>query len=202
MSEIAITVKPTLLCNMRCLHCFNGNKFNSSTVINIDKVKVLFRKASEEYTTIRITFHGGEPTLAGIEFYKTLFEYQHFLSREYCVKFRNFFTTNGLSLNEEFIDLLIANDVLINISFDGPYNNILRQKGEKVLNNIKLIQKKHGRIICFCTLSKGSYNHLQEIYNWFIKNELNFRTFLMYINTGFMIKHVILDILHLKSFHL
>ncbi len=74
MSEIAITVKPTLLCNMRCKHCFNGNKLNNSTVINIEKVKKLFLKASEEYSIIKVTFHGGEPTLAGIEFYKILFE--------------------------------------------------------------------------------------------------------------------------------
>lgn len=176
MSEIAITVKPTLSCNMRCKHCFNGEMLNSSTVINIDKVKLLFERASEEYEIIKITFHGGEPTLAGIEFYKILFDYQHLLSQKHHVRFRNLFTTNGLLLNEEFIDLLIENDVLINVSFDGPYNNILRQNGEKVLDNIKMIQKKCGRIRCYCTLSKESYNHLQEIYDWFVINKLDFKT--------------------------
>ena len=176
MSEIAITIKPTLLCNMRCLHCFNGEKLNKSNVIDVDKVKILFKKASQEYDTIKVTFHGGEPTLAGIDFYRAIFDYQQELMKESGINFRNFFTTNGLLLNEEFIDLLIANDVLVNVSFDGPFNNVLRQNGSKVLENIRLIQRKNGRIRCFCTLSKDSYSHLQEIYDWFLKNDLDFKT--------------------------
>lgn len=176
MSEIAITVKPTLSCNMRCHHCFNGEKLNGSSIIDVKKVKLLFEKASKEYDTIKVTFHGGEPTLAGIAFYRDIFNCQHVLQKEHGVKFRNFFTTNGLLLDEEFVDLLIENDVLINVSYDGPYNYVLRQRGDKVLENIKLIQKKHGRIRCFCTLSKESYEHLQEIYEWFIENDLDFKT--------------------------
>ena len=176
MSEIAITVKPTLLCNMRCRHCFNGDKLNGSDVINVDKVKILFKKASQEYDSIKVVFHGGEPTLAGIEFYHEIFAYQQELIKERNIKFRNFITTNGLLLNDEFIDLLIANDVLMNVSFDGPYNSVLRPNGDKVLENIKLIQRKRGRIRCFCTLSKDSYSHLQETYDWFVKNELDFKT--------------------------
>ncbi len=176
MGEIGITIKPTLSCNMRCKHCFNGEMLNKEGIIPVERVILLLEKASMEYETIKITFHGGEPTLAGIEFYRKIFDFQYKKHKEDGTVFRNFFTTNGLLLNDEFIDLLIANDTLINVSFDGPYNYVLRQHSEKVLENIKLIQEKKGKLRCYCTLSKNSYLHLREIYNWFKENKINFKT--------------------------
>ncbi len=176
MGEIGITVKPTLSCNMRCKHCFNGEKMSQSGIISVERVILLLQKASIEYDTIKITFHGGEPTLAGIDFYRAIFDFQHRKHKEDGTVFRNFFTTNGLLLNEEFIDLLIENGTLINVSFDGPYNSVLRQYTEKVLENIKLIQKKKGKLRCYCTLSKESYSNLHEIYYWFKSQGIDFKT--------------------------
>ena len=176
MREIGITVKPTLSCNMRCKHCFNGEKMRQSGVIPVERVILLLQKASIEYDIIKITFHGGEPTLAGIDFYKAIFDFQRRKNKEDGTVFRNFFTTNGLLLNEKFIDLLIENETLINVSFDGPYNSVLRQYTDKVFENIKLIQKKKGRLRCYCTLSKDSYSNLGEIYNWFKMQNIDFKT--------------------------
>lgn len=176
MKEIAITIKPTLSCNMKCRHCFNGKNLNCSDIIDVRKVLALLEKASMEYDSVKVTFHGGEPTLAGIDFYKKIFEKQNQLITKNNTIFRNFFTTNGLLLNEEFINILIENNVLINVSYDGPYNNILRQNSDTVLKNIKMIQRKNGKIRCFCTLSKESFSHLLEIYNWFNQNHLDFKT--------------------------
>ncbi|MEE1282958.1 MAG: radical SAM protein [Acutalibacteraceae bacterium] len=176
MVEIAITIKPTLSCNMKCRHCFNGEKLNKSGVVDIEIVKNLLMKASQEYESVKVTFHGGEPTLAGMDFYREVFECQHEVSRREGTTFRNFFTTNGLLLDDKFIDLLIENNTLINVSFDGPYNDILRSNTDRVLENIKMIKEKNGRIRCFCTLSKDSVEHLDEIYDWFIENNLDFKT--------------------------
>lgn len=74
------------------------------------------------------------------------------------------------------IDLLIKNNVLINVSYDGPYNSVLRQNSDKVLENIMKIKSKNGKLRCFCTLSKDSYEHLYEIYDWFKKNKIDFKT--------------------------
>lgn len=176
MGEIGITVKPTLSCNMRCKHCFNGEKLNKSGVISAERVILLLQKASKEYDTIKITFHGGEPTLAGIDFYRKIFDFQQLQHKEEGTVFRNFFTTNGLLLNEEFIDLLIQNGTLINVSFDGPYNFVLRQNSDRVFENIKLIQKKQGKLRCYCTLSKDSFEHLVDIYEWFKIQGIDFKT--------------------------
>jgi len=175
MKELAITIKPTMACNMKCRHCFNADKFRDSGIIDVNTILVLFEKVAKEYPSIKVTFHGGEPTLAGLDFYEKIFAFQQHLTRKGTI-FRNFFTTNGLLLSEGFIKLLIQNDSLINVSFDGPCNDILRSNTSTVLEHIRLIKKLKGRVRCYCTLSRGSYLRLKEIYDWFKHEGIDFKT--------------------------
>lgn len=174
--KIDITIKPTMGCNMKCKHCFNGDTFAHSVMLDVNTALAFVVKASKEYKRVKIVFHGGEPSLAGIEFYKTFFDGINLLKENYGTEFNTFFTTNGLLLTDSFIDLLNANDVFINISFDGPYNDILRQNTKKVQETIFKIRDKGGDFRCFCVLSKHSVPHLKEIYDWFKNNRLNFKT--------------------------
>ena len=131
--------------------------------------------ACMEYANIKVTFHGGEPTLAGYGFYKAFFRAQQELVCKYQVNIKNIITTNGLLLTNELIDLFKENSVQICISYDGPYNSILRQHSEKVLSNILLAKSKGADLKCYCTLSKYSVNYLDEIYYWFRDNFINFK---------------------------
>ncbi len=174
--KIALTIKPTLSCNMRCRHCFNGDDLNTSELINTDTVHNFLEIAAKQYNDVKVTFHGGEPTLAGFEFYKGVFQFQHYLADKYGTVFSNNFTTNGLILDDRMIELLIENNVLINISFDGPFNHVLRQNSDAVYSNICNAQKKGARIRIFCTISSESYADLLQIYNWFNDRNLDFKT--------------------------
>lgn len=173
--EIALTIKPTMSCNMRCKHCFNGDELNSSDILEVERACHFIESACKEYQDVKVTFHGGEPTLAGIDFYKTVFDFQHKMIEKYNVSFSNNFTTNAILLDDELIELLIKNKALINISFDGPYNEVLRQNGKIVYSKIVRVKEKGGRVRAFCTISKGSYKHLLEIYNWFNEREIDFK---------------------------
>ncbi len=174
--KIDLTIKPTMGCNMKCKHCFNGDAFVPTDMLEVDTALALVEKACREYKTVKVVFHGGEPSLAGIGFYNRFFDMLPIYKERYGTMFNILFTTNGLLLNDEFIDLLNANNVLINVSFDGPYNHLLRQQSQKVQDTIFKIRDKGGRFRCFCTLSKESVPHLQEIYDWFKKNDLHFKT--------------------------
>ena len=124
--EIALTIKPTMNCNMRCRHCFNGDDLNSSGLLDIEKAFWFIEAACKEYQDVKVTFHGGEPTLAGLDYYKRIYAFQGQMREKYKVSFSNNYTTNAVLLNDELIDCLISNNALINISFDGPYNDYLR----------------------------------------------------------------------------
>jgi sulfatase maturation enzyme AslB (radical SAM superfamily) len=174
--KIDLTIKPTMACNMKCKHCFNGDAFVSSNKLDINTAIEFTKKACKEYKNIKIVFHGGEPTLAGYDFFKLYFDSLTIFKEEYGTIFNIHFTTNGLLLDDKFIDLLNTNNVLINVSFDGPYNDLLRCHSEKVKDIVFKIRDKGGNFRCFCTLSKGSVPNLMEIYDWFKNNNLNFKT--------------------------
>ena len=173
--EIALTIKPTMNCNMRCRHCFNGDDLNSSGLLNVEKVYWFIESACREFQDVKITFHGGEPTLAGIDYYKKIFDFQEMMKKQYNVVFSNNFTTNGVLLNDELIDLLISHNTLINISFDGPYNDLLRGYSELVYQRICSVKEKGGHVRAFCTVSRGSYEHLLDIYKWFNDKIIDFK---------------------------
>ena len=172
--EIALTIKPLMSCNMRCRHCFNGDDLNISNILPVETACRFLEIARKDYDKIKVTFHGGEPTLASIDFYKTFYALEHEM-HEHGATFYNFFTTNGYKLSEELAYLLISNNAMINVSFDGPYNHVLRTHTETVYRNIMMLQEKGARLRIFCTVCEESYRHLEEIYEWFRARELDFK---------------------------
>lgn len=172
---IALTIKPTMSCNMRCRHCFNGNALNTPEFLPVQTACRFLELAARDFPEIKVTFHGGEPSLAGYEFYREFYELEQRLSKEKNTLFSNLFTTNGLDLNEQLMDLLIMHDTLINISFDGPCNDVLRSNTEAVWRNICKLREKNARMRIFCTIAAPSYPHLEEIYNWFRERSLDFK---------------------------
>ena len=57
--QIDITIKPTMACNMKCKHCFNGDAFVSNDKLDVTKACILMEKACKEYKKVKLTFHGG-----------------------------------------------------------------------------------------------------------------------------------------------
>ncbi len=173
--EIALTIKPTMNCNMRCRHCFNGDDLNYPGFADFQTVCRFVEITAKNCRIIKLTFHGGEPTLAGENFYRDFYEFENRLTTEKGTKFLNRFTTNGKLLSENLADILIANNTLINVSFDGPFNSFLRDDTESVYEKITMLKSKKARLRIFCTLSSVSLGHLQEVYEWFKREELDFK---------------------------
>ncbi len=173
--SISLTIKPTNLCNFRCKHCFNGEHLYDKELLPIEVACKALELVSKKYNTIKITFHGGEPTLVGKEYYEALFAYEKELKKKYNVTFHHIFQTNGFLLNEEFIDILISEKALISISFDGLHNDILRSNTKTVYDVIKLVQSKNGRLRVFCVETAKSISDLQETYKWFKSNNIDYK---------------------------
>ncbi len=173
--SISITIKPTNSCNFRCKHCFNGDNIKDKEMLPLESVLKILDLATEKYNEIKVTFHGGEPSLAGKAYYKEIFEYEKKLSKEKNIKFFNIFQTNGYLLDDEFIDILIENKSLISISFDGPHNEILRSHSKEVYNSIKKVQEKGGRLRVFCVETSKSISDLISTYEWFKSEGIDYK---------------------------
>lgn len=125
MPPIHVMIKPASgLCNMRCRYCFYTDEMEkrsqASYGIMSDKtleavIREVFRFAEGQCT---IAFQGGEPTLAGLDFFKTCLE----LEKQYNtkkIKVSHALQTNGYALDEQWYSFFAKNDFLIGLSVDG-----------------------------------------------------------------------------------
>jgi len=79
-------------------------------------VKKSFNYADKMCT---FAFQGGEPTIAGIDYFKKLIEFVKLYNvKNVAVNFS--LQTNGILINVEWAEFLAKNNFLVGISLDGP----------------------------------------------------------------------------------
>ena len=112
-------------CNMRCAYCYYLEKGQYSahekqTRMNYDLLEKLIRQSISGVPGPIVSFvwHGGEPTLAGLEFY----EKAAALEKKYLPKgwqVWNNLQTNGILLNDAWCRFLKENRFDVGVSIDG-----------------------------------------------------------------------------------
>lgn len=125
MPAIHVMLKPASgLCNMRCKYCFYADEMENrsqasygimseETLENVIRETLIF--ADGECT---IAFQGGEPTLAGLDFYrKCLLLEQKYNTKN--VQIHHALQTNGYVLDEEWCSFFAQNQFLVGLSVDG-----------------------------------------------------------------------------------
>ena len=127
-------VKPVgSLCNLRCSYCYYGARHHSAAgrQIMADELLELFVRQYIEASTgpvVSFTWHGGEPTLAGLDFFRLAVD----LQKKYLPKgwsCWNNLQTNGTLLNDEWCKFLAEENFDIGLSIDGPqWNHDLYRK--------------------------------------------------------------------------
>ncbi len=125
MPPIHVMVKPASgLCNLRCSYCFYADemKNRSRTDYGIMSLQTLENVVSRvlEFAerSCTIAFQGGEPTLAGLDFYRELLrlEEKHNIRK---LPVSHALQTNGFLLDQEWCSFFAENRFLIGLSVDG-----------------------------------------------------------------------------------
>src|SRR5512139_3721357 len=110
-------------CNLRCVYCFYREK---QTLLSSDTPSRMRDAVLETYTrqyieaqTGPVTFEwqGGEPALAGIEFFERALALQKQYGRGR--KIANALQTNGTLLDDRWCEFLATNRFLVGVSLDG-----------------------------------------------------------------------------------
>lgn len=125
LPPVTIMVKPVSgLCDMRCTYCFYADEMSHRFV-------PLYKKMSEQTQEnmvrrvllyaegqLTIAFQGGEPTLAGVEYYRRLLKLEERYNTRQIV-IQHCLQTNGYSLSDDLIEVFKQGHFLIGISIDG-----------------------------------------------------------------------------------
>jgi uncharacterized protein len=191
--EFQIFVKPVgPVCNLNCSYCYylekktlypDNDKFLMDDDI-LQKYIIQHIQASTE-NVINFSWHGGEPLLAGIDFYRKVLNIQR-RHKPVGSAIINGIQTNGTLLDEEWCRFLSAEKFIIGMSIDGPgemHNNHRRTKTggttlKMVLNGYELLMK-HGVIPeILCVVNSGNVKYPLVIYDFFKELGTKFITFL------------------------
>ena len=118
-------VKPVgSLCNMRCKYCYYLDKaalYNNHQPQMSDELLENYIRANIEGNNspvIAFAWHGGEPLLAGKEFFRKAVALQQKYAEGRTVE--NSIQTNGLLVDDEWCAIFRDNNFLVGVSIDGP----------------------------------------------------------------------------------
>ena len=126
---------------------------------------------------VTFTFHGGEPLLAGADFYRKalpmLTEGLTHLKPNFALQ------TNLWKLTPELAEVLAEHSIPIGSSLDGPQelNDLQRSEGyyERTMRGYE-IAKAHGLSVQFiCTFTSHSVKFKEDIFNYFLENGLTLK---------------------------
>lgn len=177
-----LIIKTTYDCNMDCKYCYES-KNASKQVLSLSYVKILLEKLrSNSSRTYNLIWHGGEPLLTGIDYYKAVIK----LEREAGGHFHNSIQTNGLLLKTKEVDFLIKNDFRIGISLDGPEEihdlNRLNSGGigtfERVWESVQRVRAHpmfNNNLGIIAVFTKHTAANIKAFYDFFHKNQLSFQ---------------------------
>lgn len=118
-------VKPVgSLCNMRCKYCYYLDKaalYDYRQPQMDDRLLESYIRANIEGNNspvIAFAWHGGEPLLAGKEFFRKAVALQQRYAEGKTVE--NSIQTNGLLVDDEWCQIFRDNNFLVGVSIDGP----------------------------------------------------------------------------------
>lgn len=191
--EFQIFAKPAgAECNLHCTYCYylgkkslyRGTKPLLMTGVILENYIIQHIKASNEQI-ISFSWHGGEPLLAGIDFFRKIIALQK-KHQPAGKKIINGIQTNGTLLNENWCNFFVSENFNVGISIDGPekMHDLLRRTGAngstfmKVLSGYELLQKSGIQPEILCVVSAGNVKYPDEVYNFFRQLNASYITFL------------------------
>jgi len=179
--HITVIVMTSSMCNIDCGYCYMKASRKSISQIDPAEVPVLVRNCSIGFDEVEFCWHGGEPLLVGEEFYRRAIQTQQEISASCGTEFRNVMQTNGLLLNQEWVDLLKNANVSFGFSFDAPPEiHALHRgdNGEAVIAAWELARAAHLPIGAICVISKHNVSRAQEIFDFFSAHGMTSYSFL------------------------
>lgn len=192
MPPIHVMLKPASgLCNMSCKYCFYADEMkkreqSSYGIMTLNTLENVIREtlafAQGECT---FAYQGGEPTLAGLEFFRKSIEFQ----KKYNVNqvtIQNALQTNGYALKEEWCSFFGQNQFLIGISIDGikATHDCYRKgaSGEdtyfQVLNAVKMLKMHNVEFNVLTVVNAKTAPKIRKIYEQYKKLGLSFQQYI------------------------
>ncbi len=188
MNNITVMIKPvSASCNLRCSYCFYFDEADLRheyyhgvmSVPDAEQMLNHIRPCLKSGDRITFAFQGGEPMLAGLDFYRCFItavkEWGRFVQVNYTIQ------TNGTLLDEKWCHFFKENHFLVGISLDllrDEHEKNRRSSGgqgtwNKVLTGMKLLKKTGNDFNVLCTLTNEIARHPDLVWKQILALEID-----------------------------
>jgi uncharacterized protein len=190
MKHFSVLIKPaSSLCNLNCKYCFyhdvtTNRDTKSYGVMPTETSHQLIDRVYEfckEQTIINFAFQGGEPLVAGIEYFDDFIAYAN-LKNTKNHKINFILQTNGTLINEDWCTLFKKFHFLIGVSLDGferihnknrlDYSD--NKTHELIMNNISLLKKHCIDFNILTVLTKELSAYPNELFDFYKTNDFKY----------------------------
>ncbi|MDO5140750.1 MAG: anaerobic sulfatase maturase [Eubacteriales bacterium] len=190
---LSLLIKPASgACNMRCRYCFYADEAEhrskaSMGMMTAETMEQILRRVYETDCGIcSVAFQGGEPTLAGLDFFKSFTQLALTLPNPHRVRLQISMQTNGLLIDEEWARWFKENHVLVGISLDGPkalhdrYRVDAEEQGTfgRVINGIELLRRFGVDFNILSVITAEAAKNAGRIYSHFTDCGLDYHQFI------------------------
>ncbi|MDF1560648.1 MAG: anaerobic sulfatase maturase [Bacteroidales bacterium] len=191
--EFQVFVKPVgARCNLHCSYCYYLEKQGISRSVpggfmSDEMLERYIRQHIEASTEPDIFFswHGGEPTLAGLNFFRKAMTIQEAYMPEGSTV-RNGIQTNGTLITDEWGRFFSRENFYVGLSIDGQegYHNLNRTRAdgsgtfEEALRGLEILKQYNVPYEFLCVVSNDNVHAPLEIYRFFRELGAQYITFL------------------------
>ncbi len=187
MPHLPLMLKPvSSLCNMRCDYCFYFDVADHRALPSFGRMETeearrimdnVFAGTSPN-TEISLSFQGGEPLLAGLDFYRDLVTYAEQNKGERTISYS--IQTNGLLVDEDWCRFFASHKFLVGLSIDGlPALHDLYRKDsqgqgthQRVMEAKELLWRNKIPANILCTLTDPLARHPQKLWRFILEEEI------------------------------
>lgn len=188
-----VMVKPVgPICNLRCEYCYYVEKvamfpaderYRMSDKTLESLVRSFFEASSGP--DVHFVWHGGEPTMAGIDFYRKAVD----LQRRYLPtgwECHNSLQTNGTLLDARWARFIVENGFSVGLSLDGPaaIHDLGRpdrhQRGshERAVRGLQVLREHGVDVDVLCTVNARTSESPWDVYHYFLDLDVRWLQFI------------------------
>ncbi|MCJ8305001.1 anaerobic sulfatase maturase [Shewanella sp.] len=168
-------------CNLDCHYCYylkNEDKQKPGMdEATLEKMIVDHMKSQPEQSgVVDFIWHGGEPMMRGLDFYRSAIELQQ--QQKSAAPIQNTIQTNGTLINDRWAAFFAKHHFMVGISIDGPQliNDIARidksghSSFERTMRGMRHLQQHKVDFNTLTVINNKSYRHGKVIYQFLKDN--------------------------------
>jgi uncharacterized protein len=174
-------IMPTKTCNLACTYCYVLEKPSERmSLLLAERVINELLNYNNPAELTRLIWHGGEPLMAGLPFYRHVCKY---IQEKYPNhRIEHLIQTNGTLLNDRWIDFFLENNFNVGVSLDGwkELNDACRKtrngRGtfDIVFRNIMHARERGLVAGVLAVVTRKSLGYIEELFEFFYQNKLDF----------------------------